>query len=125
MFFSGAIDEGCGYEGAREAFEVCALAVMNTTALSSRTINQNFNVQDDFSTDFNKEQKVLKGNQSKRKSILMSPSKFGQHDCNTSLHNESIGDMTDVPFISKGITLGMSTTSSKKSIASNTSSHGR
>ena len=82
--FLGAIDESCGYEGARDAFEVCALAVMKTTALSNRNIHQNFNFKEDCATTSNKEHRVLKGNQFKRKSILLSPSKFGQQDNNLS-----------------------------------------
>ena len=121
----GATDESCGYEGARDAFEVCALAVINTTALSNSNINPNFNFNEDCSTNSNKELRLQKGNQFKRKSILLSPSKSVQQDKNLSLHNDSMSDINDIPFIAKGIPLEMSTTSSKKSISSNTSSHGR
>ena len=122
--FIDSIDKGCGYEDAREAFEVCALAVIKSATLATKNSHKNTNGKESVAISLNKENKQLKNNQSKRKSILMSPSKFGQ-SCNISLRSDSMNDMTDPAFTTKGIPMGMSTTSSKKSISSNTSSHAR
>ena len=114
------IDKRCGYEGAREAFEVCALAVIKTATLESNNVNP----REMSKKVGNKENQQQKSHQSKRKSILMSPSKFGQ-DCNVSIRSDSVNDITDPTLMTRGISFGMSTTSSKKSISSNSSSHAR
>ena len=124
------VDKRFGYEGAREAFEVCALAVRKTSALSPNKIIFSPASKENSSNTPIKENKSSKTNQgSKRKSILLSPSKMvgGQHPAsNLSLHNTSIGDIHDSSFNEKERNpLGMSTTSSRKSISSNTSSHAR
>ena len=125
------VDKRCGYEGAREAFEVCALAVRNTSALSPNKIDFGSVTRENISATSNKEFKTSKSNHgSKRKSILLSPSKLGaghQHGSNLSQHNASIGDIHDDSSFSgkERNPLGMSTTSSRKSISSNTSSHAR
>ena len=118
------IDKRCGYEGPREAFEVCALAVMKTSTLESNNVNPDINNREMSKNVANKENKQHKSHPSKRKSILMSPSKFGQ-DCNVSLRSDSVNDITDPTLMTRGISFGMSTTSSKKSISSNSSSHAR
>ena len=129
LYFPDEVGKHYGYEGAREAFEVCALAVKKISALSANTINFSPSIRENSSTTSNKENKALKSNQgSKRKSILLSPSKMvgGQHPAySLSQHNPSIGDH-DLSFSEKERNpLGMSTTSSRKSNSSNTSSHAR
>ena len=103
---------------------MCALAVIKTSTLESNNVNPDINNREMSKNVANKENKQHKSHPSKRKSILMSPSKFGQ-DCNVSLRSDSVNDITDPTLMARGISFGMSTTSSKKSISSNSSSHAR
>merc|ERR1712223_1607227 len=102
---------------------------MGTSALSPNKINFSSATRENASATSNKEFKAVKSNPgNKRKSILLSPSKMGvglQHGSNLPQHNTSIGDIhDDSSFSGKERTpLGMSTTSSRKSISSNTSPH--
>ena len=103
---------------------MCALAVMKTPNWESNNVHSDINGSEISKNVAKKENKQQKSHQSKRKSILMSPSKFVQ-DCNVSLRSDSVNDITDPTLMTRGISFGMSTTSSKKSISSNSSSHAR
>ena len=54
------IDKRCGYEGAREAFEVCALAVMKISTLESNNVNSDLNGREISKNVANKENKQQK-----------------------------------------------------------------
>ena len=117
------IVEKCGYGVASEAFEVCALAVIKNAISSPFNIESDAHVTESYTAAPSKEPKVLKDTQSKRKSTLFSSVKSGQGRSKASIHNNSFsGDSNDASYINKGLPINMLTTSSKKSVSSNTSS---